>query len=100
MAVKKLKAKNPKKPFITKLKAIAIISLMCYAIVVIVSQQVSLSAQRDKIKNINEKVSIAKQTNDEYLRLFNMTDQDDYLKMLAIEQGYAYPGETRVYDKN
>ena len=99
MKSKKLKIKKPKKPFILKLKNIAIICLMCYAVIVLVSQQIVLSQKKDEIKKLQNKVEISQQQNDEYHRILNMSDSDEYIKRIAIEKlGYAYPGEIRVYD--
>lgn len=99
MKTKKLKIKKQKKSFISKLKNVAIICLMCYAVIALVSQQITLSQKRDEIDKLKNKVEISQQENDEYQRLLNMTDTDEYIERIAIEKlGYAYPDEIRVYD--
>ena len=99
MKTKKLKIKKQKKPFVSKLKNVAIICLMCYAVIVLVSQQIVLSEKKEQINNLKNKVEISQQENDEYQRLLNMSDTDEYIKRIAIEKfGYAYPDEVRVYD--
>lgn len=99
MKQKKLKIKKKKKSFISKLKNVAVVCLMCYAVVLLVSQQVVLSQKKDEINKLKDKVDISQQENDEYQRLLNMSDTDEYIKRIAIEKlGYAYPNEVRVYD--
>lgn len=98
MRTKKLKVKKPKKPFVYKLKNVAIICLLCYSIVVLVFQQIDLSQKKEEVEKIKNKVEIAQQQNDEYQRLLD-TNTDEYMEQIAIGKlGYAYPDEVRVYD--
>lgn len=99
MATKKLKQKKARKGFLMQFKNLAILALMCYALIIFVSQQVQLSEKSQELQKINEKVEIAQQTSDEYMRLLNMTDEREYMERIAIERlGYAYPNERRFYD--
>ena len=62
---------------------------MCYAVIALVSQQITLSQKRDEIDKLKNKVEISQQENDEYQRLLNMTDTDEYIERIAIEIGRA-----------
>lgn len=100
MANGKIKLKKLRKPFVTKLKNIAVLCLLGYAVVVFISQQVTLNEKKSEIDSIKEKIHIAQQSNDEYTSLVNMSDDKDYIVRIAVENfNYAYPGEIRVYDK-
>ncbi len=99
MKAKKLRLKKEKKSFVSRLKNVAVLCLMCYALFVLVSQQVTISQKKDDIQKIKAKVEVAQQENDENTHLMSISDTDEYMKRVAIEKlGYAYPGEIRVYD--
>lgn len=83
----------------TYIKNLALAMLMIYALVQFVYQQAMISDKKDEINLLQEKLKYAKEQNDDYLRLINMTDESEYLESIAIEKlGYAYPNERRFYD--
>ena len=70
-----------------------------YAVVVLVSQQVTIAEKRKDNAKIQSQIADAQQSNDEYTRLLSMSDNKDFMEKIAIERlGYAYPNETRVID--
>ena len=76
----------------------AAFSLIIYSVVTIISQQVQIAKLRQEEKEINERMSEARQLNDEYSRLLSSEDEDAYMEMIAVERlGYAYPEERRFY---
>jgi len=91
--------KKQKKTLLTLFKNLAVLCLMVYAVIVIVSQQVELSSNKKNLAEIKSKISVAQQSNDEYLRLLSLTDEKEYMERIAIEKmGYAYPNERRFFD--
>lgn len=97
--MKSLRSKKEKKSLLTYIKNLALAMLMIYALVQFVYQQAMISDKKDEINLLQEKLKYAKEQNDDYLRLINMTDESEYLESIAIEKlGYAYPNERRFYD--
>lgn len=91
--------KKQKKTLLTLFKNLAVLFLMVYAVIVLVSQQVELSSNKKNLAEIKSKISVAQQSNDEYLRLLSLTDEKEYMERIAIEKmGYAYPNERRFFD--
>lgn len=72
---------------------------MVYAVVVLVSQQVTIADKKKENAKIQTQIASAQQSNDEYTRLLSMSDNKEFMEKIAIEKlGYAYPNETRVID--
>ena len=91
--------KKRRKSLITHFKNVAILCLLCYAVVVLVTQQVHLSESKQEYAKVKSEVVTAQQNNDEYQRLLSIKDNNEYMEHIAIERlGYAYPNEKRYYD--
>lgn len=94
------KARKAKKSLIIKLRNFSVVVLLGYAIVVFISQQVTISEKKSQVAKAQQQLTIAQQENEEYLRLLSLTDESAYMEKIAIEKlGYAYPGERRIFDK-
>lgn len=99
MATKKGLSTKQKKPAIFKLKNIAIVCLLTYAVIVLVSQQVTIAEKKKENQKVNSEVIAAQQTNDELSSLLSMSDEKEFMEKIAIEKlGYGYDNETRIYD--
>ncbi len=100
VAVKKGgEAKKEKKSIIISLLSfLAVVSLAIYAVWSIVAQQTEIAQLRRETDELSEKITVAKQQNDEYTRLLSEDDEDAYMEQIAIGKlGYAYPDEKRFY---
>ncbi len=76
----------------------AVICLIVYSIITVISQQVQISQIQKETDEISAKITEAKQQNDEYTRLLSTNDEAAYMERIAIERlGYAYPNERRFY---
>lgn len=99
MKGKSVKIRKKKKSLVTRFLNLAIVCFLCSGIYILVSQQINVSKKKEEINNLQSKVEVAKQKNDEYQYLLSISDTDEYMRRIAIEKlGYAYPGEIRVYD--
>lgn len=98
-ASKALKKKGKKSFVISKpLSAFAFICLIVYSVISIVSQQIQIAEIKKESEELSEKITVAKQQNDEYIRLLSANDEAAYMERIAIEKlGYAYPNERRFY---
>ena len=96
-AMKKYKPKS-KKPKSRLLASFAIVCLVLYTLVSIVTQRVEISQVEKQSEELFAKITEAKQQNDEYVRMLNENDEAAYMERIAIERlGYAYPNERRFY---
>ena len=83
---------------ITILGVIAILCLIGYAIWTILSQRSEIAQLKQDTQELSDKITVAKQQNDEFTRLLSEDDEDTYMEQIAIGKlGYAYPGEKRFY---
>lgn len=83
---------------ITVMGVIAILCLIGYAVWTILSQQSEIAQLEHDTQELGEKITVAKQQNDEYTRLLSADDEDAYMEQIAIGKlGYAYPDEKRFY---
>ena len=83
---------------ITILGVIAILCLIGYAIWTILSQRSEIEQLKQDTQELSDKITVAKQQNDEFTRLLSEDDEDTYMEQIAIGKlGYAYPGEKRFY---
>lgn len=94
------KSKRVRKPiFMILLKRVAVLSLLCYSVAILISQQITISKKQKEIDNMNARIAIEQQKNDEYSRLLSMADSEKFMEKVATEKlGYAYPNEIRYYD--
>lgn len=99
MAAKKKKHSMGKKSFfVTFIGVLAIICLTGYALWTIIAQQAEIAQLEKETDELSEKITVAKQQNDEYTRLLSADDEDAYMEQIAIGKlGYAYPDEKRFY---
>ena len=66
--------------------------------IMIISQQIQIADIKKESEELSEKITAAKQQNDEYVRLLSADDEAAYMERIAIEKlGYAYPNERRFY---
>lgn len=94
------RGKKKKKSFVIKLRNFSVIVLLGYAVVVFISQQVTISEKKSQVEKSQQQLIAVQQENEEYLRLLSLTDEKAYMEKIAIEKlGYAYPGERRIFDK-
>ncbi|MGN0593904.1 MAG: septum formation initiator family protein [Hominimerdicola sp.] len=81
-------------------KPFMIIMMICfvlYAMVQIIYQQAQIAELKKQSEVLNNKISEAKQVNDEYSGMLN-SDEREYMERIAVEKlGYAYPNERRFY---
>lgn len=98
-ANKALKNGEKKSFFLSKpLTALAIVCLIVYSVISVVSQQVQIAEIKKESDELSQKITEAKQQNDEYIRLLSADDEAAYMERIAIERlGYAYPNERRFY---
>lgn len=77
----------------------AFLAFTVYAIVNIISVQVSLSDKRAELAALEQKKAEIQLENEEYERLLSLDDEDEYMREVAMEKlDYAYPTEIRFYD--
>lgn len=93
--------KKQKKSVVSKFKNLAILSLLVYAVVVLVSQQVAIAEKKKENQKIKAQIVAAQQTKDENSRLLSMFEKDPKkaMEQMAIERlGYADKNEKRIFD--
>ena len=76
----------------------AVICLVVYSVIVIISQQVQIVELRQEREEITAAMTEMRRRNDEYTRLLASDNESEYMEKIAIEKlGYAYPDERRFY---
>ncbi len=101
MAERPTVRKKRKKSAVFKFKNLAILSLLVYAVVVLVSQQVTIAEKKKENQKIKSQIVAVQQTKDENSRLLSMFEKDPKkaMEQIAIERlGLGYANETRIYD--
>lgn len=99
-ARKKKAASKPKKKG-SALTRMAMAAFFVYAVVTIISGQVSLSEKRQQLADLKERSASLTAENEEYQRLIQLSMEDEraYMEAIAVDKlGYAYPAEIRFYD--
>ena len=95
--IKPVKVKKSKARFFKPFMVIVFVCFIAYSAVVIISQQAQIAELKKQTEVISQKITEAKQQNDEYNQLIN-SDEDEYMEKMAINKlGYAYPNERRFY---
>lgn len=90
--------KEKKSIIVSLLSFLAVVSLAVYAVWSIIAQQTEIAQLRRETEELSDKITVAKQQNDEYTRLLSEDDEDAYMEQIAIGRlGYAYPEEKRFY---
>lgn len=92
--------KKKKSRFLRPVLTIIVVCFCIYAVGDIISQQAQIVQLQKETNQISQKITEAKQQNDEYSRLLS-SDEAEYIERIAIEKfGYAYPNERRFYIVN
>ena len=74
--------------------------LLIYAVGVIIQTQADIAEQKTQIEKLRAEITETRQENDEYQRILNTDDEEEYMFTVAVEKlGYAYPRERRFYAK-
>lgn len=74
--------------------------ILAYSVGLIIQTQADIAEQRTQIEKLHEQISETRQQNDEYQRILNTDDEEEYMFTVAVEKlGYAYPRERRFYAK-
>ena len=95
----KKNAENKKPMALGGFIKIAFAAFVIYAVVNIVSVQVTLADKREQLAALEEKKAQIELQNEEYERLLSIENESDYMEQYAIEElDYAYPNEIRFYD--
>lgn len=80
------------------LKLILFALVLIYSVGYIIRTQADIAEQKMQIEKLNQEITETRQENDEYRRILNTTDEDEYMFTVAVEKlGYAYPRERRFY---
>lgn len=76
------------------------IGFMVVTVSQIIQIQADIAEKRTAIDKLNADIIEMRQENDEYQRILNTTDEEQYMFTVAVEKlGYAYPRERRFYPK-
>lgn len=82
-------------------KGIVIFGVLIVGVAAVVNQQSNLVDQRDELVLLEQQLEEARSQNDEYMRILNSDNEEEYMERIAIERlGYAYPGERRFFAIN
>ncbi len=74
---------------------------LVYAVGTIIQTQAGIAEQKTQIEKLEEEITRTRQENDEYRRILNTDDEEEYMFTVAVEKlGYAYPRERRFYAKS
>ncbi len=95
------KTERKKRSHFADLFKLAVFTLvLVYSVSTIISTQADIAEQKATIERLKQEIIETRQENDEYLRILNSTDEQEYMLTVAVERlGYAYPRETRFYAK-
>lgn len=81
-------------------KLACFVILLIYAVTVIIQTQADIAEQKTQIEKLRREITQTRQENDEYQRILNTDDEEEYMFTVAVEKlGYAYPREIRFYAK-
>ncbi len=73
---------------------------LIYSVGAIIQTQADIAEQRTQIEKLKDEINETRQENDEYRRILNADDEEEYMFTVAVEKlGYAYPRERRFYAK-
>lgn len=75
--------------------------ILAYSVGLIIQTQADIAEQRTQIDKLKEDITETRQVNDEFRRILNTDDEEEYMFTVAVEKlGYAYPRERRFYAKS
>lgn len=95
------KLNNQFGPVFLMLVKIAVIIVMGFAVVSIVSMQNSIEQKKQEKIALQEEIDVITAENEELNDILQSEDISRYMEKLAVENGsysYAYPDERRYYD--
>ena len=95
---------NPNKKrrshFADLVKLALFILVLVYSVGVIIQTQADIAEQKSQIEKLKAEINETREENDEYQRILNTDDEEEYMFTVAVEKlGYAYPRERRFYAK-
>ena len=95
---------NPNKKrrshFADLVKLALFILVLVYSVGVIIQTQADIAEQKTQIEKLKAEINETREANDEYQRILNTDDEEEYMFTVAVEKlGYAYPRERRFYAK-
>ncbi len=98
--MRKAKEKKEHKGFMLRnFIRLAFFAFVIYALVSIISVQVTLSEKKDELAALKAQSEELKEKNSDSQHLLEVDDEKEYMERIAIEElGYSYPNETRYYD--
>lgn len=74
--------------------------VLVYSVGLIIQTQADIAEQKTQIEKLKDEIIETRQANDEYQRILNTADEEEYMFTVAVEKlGYAYPRERRFYAK-
>lgn len=80
------------------IKLALFILLLVYSVGVIIQTQADIAEQKNQIEKLRADINETREANDEYQRILNTDDEEEYMFTVAVEKlGYAYPRERRFY---
>lgn len=92
------KPRKHKKAMINYIFFVVVALLLLYAVRTIVVNQAQISQQEADIQKIKDEITAAQQENDEYMRVLDSDNEEEYMERMAIERlGYGYANEKRFY---
>lgn len=92
--------KKRRSHFADLVKLTLFILVLAYSVTVIIQTQADIAEQRAQLEKLQEQINETRQENDEYQRILNTDDEEEYMFTVAVEKlGYAYPRERRFYAK-
>lgn len=95
---------NPNKKrrshFADLVKLALFILVLVYSVGLIIQTQADIAEQKNQIEKLKAEINETREENDEYQRILNTEDENEYMFTVAVEKlGYAYPRERRFYAK-
>lgn len=76
------------------------ILVLVYSVGLIIQTQADIAEQKNQIEKLRAEINETREANDEYQRILNTDDEEEYMFTVAVEKlGYAYPRERRFYAK-
>ena len=92
--------KKRRSHFADLIKLALFVLVIVYAVGIIIQTQADIAEQKSRIEKLETEIIETRQENDEYRRILNTDDEEEYMFTVAVEKlGYAYPRERRFYAK-
>lgn len=92
--------KKRRTPLFDLVKLGLFILLLVYSVGEIIETQANNAEMKVQKEKLQAEITETIQANDEYRRVLNIDDEEEYMFTVAVEKlGYAYPRERRFYAK-